>query len=314
MKVFITGVTGQLGYDCARECLKREYEVIGCGTRAQSGFLPVARFSSGTVWNTGIPYLQLDLTEKDRAFEKIVESRPDVILHCAAWTDVAAAEMPENRDRVFAINVDGTRTVARAAKAVAAKMVAISTDYVFRGDGEAPWKPDDTPGPLNVYGQSKLEGERTAKRILEKLFIVRTSWVFGIHGNNFVNTMLRAGTMHDTVRVVCDQIGTPTYTADLAKLLLDLTGTERYGCYHATNSGGHLSWYDFCREIYRRSGIKTEVIPIPTKEYPSIADRPLNSRLDQSGLLEAGFAPLPSWKDALGRYLEELNAQRGESE
>ena len=234
---------------------------------------------------------------------------PDVIIHCAAWTAVDAAEDEENRPKVHAINAEGTRNIAEAARAADAKMIYISTDYVFDGQGERPWQPDDKNyAPLNVYGQSKLEGELAVSSVLTRYFIVRIAWVFGVNGKNFIKTMLNVGKSHDTVRVVNDQIGTPTYTYDLARLLVDMAETERYGYYHATNEGGYISWYDFTCEIYRQAGMNTRVVPVTTAEYGlSKAARPFNSRLDKSKLREAGFTPLPDWKDALARYLEILN-------
>ena len=232
-----------------------------------------------------------------------------MIIHCAAWTAVDAAEDEENKPKVYAINAAGTRNIAEAASAVDAKMIYISTDYVFDGQGERPWQPDDKNyAPLNVYGQTKLEGELAVSSLLTKYFIVRIAWVFGVNGKNFIKTMLNVGKNHDTVRVVNDQIGTPTYTYDLARLLIDMAETDRYGYYHATNEGGYISWYDFTCEIYRQAGMNTKVLPVTTAEYGlSKAARPFNSRLDKSKLREAGFTPLPDWKDALARYLEILN-------
>ena len=237
--------------------------------------------------------------------------RPDAVIHCAAWTAVDAAEDAENREKVHAINALGTQYIAEAARAADAKMLYLSTDYVFDGQGERPWEPDDTCyAPLNVYGQSKLDGEKAVASILEKYFIVRIAWVFGLNGKNFIRTMISVGKTHSTVRVVNDQIGTPTYTLDLARLLADMIETEKYGYYHATNSesepGGYISWYDFCREFYRQYGLETEVIPVSTAEYGlSKAARPANSRLEKKKLAEAGFTPLPVWQDAVARYLKE---------
>ena len=253
------------------------------------------------------PYVQLDITDEDMVSKTIRSLKPDVIIHCAAWTAVDAAEDEENREKVHAINALGTRYIAAAAKAVDAKMVYISTDYVFDGQGERPWEPDDRNyHPINVYGKSKLEGELEVANALSKFFIVRIAWVFGLNGKNFIKTMVNVGKTHDTVRVVNDQIGTPTYTADLARLLVDMIETEKYGYYHATNEGGYVSWYDFCREIYRQYGLETKVIPVSTEEYGlSKAARPFNSRLDKSKLVREGFTPLPTWQDAVGRYLKE---------
>ena len=292
MKIFVTGVTGQLGYDCAKELRLRGHEVVGSGGRAMDA-------EAG--------YVQLDITDAQAVEHTVAALKPDAIVHCAAWTNVDGAEAPENRERCYAINAKGTENLARAAKAADAKMIYVSTDYVFDGKGERPWQPDDRCyAPLNWYGQSKLDGELAVARTLKKYFIVRIAWVFGLNGNNFIKTMLRVGKTHDAVRVVNDQIGTPTYTADLARLLADMIVTEAYGYYHATNEGGYLSWYDFCCEIYRQYGLKTEVRPVSTEEYGlSVAARPRNSRLDKSKLVAAGFAPLPDWRDAVRRYLEE---------
>ena len=292
MKAFVTGVNGQLGFDCVNELQKRGYEVIGSDVHRDE--------KKG--------YVYLDITERDAVMHTIESIKPDVVIHCAAWTAVDAAEDPQNQPKVFAINVDGTRNIAEAVKAVNAKMVYISTDYVFDGKGERPWQPDDKNyAPLNVYGQSKLEGELAVSSLLTKYFIVRIAWVFGVNGKNFIKTMLNVGKTHDTVRVVNDQIGTPTYTYDLARLLVDMVETDKYCYYHATNEGGYISWYDFTKEIYRQAGMSTAVVPVTTAEYGlSKAARPFNSRLDKSKLVEAGFTPLPDWKDALRRFLDEI--------
>ena len=269
---------------------------------------------SGVLDGTAVvfaPYVRLDITDPEAVKATIAEIRPDAIIHCAAWTAVDAAEDEENRVKVDAINHLGTRYIAEAAKAMDAKMVYTSTDYVFDGKGERPWEPDDKCyAPLNVYGKSKLDGELAVSSILEKYFIVRIAWVFGLNGKNFIRTMIHVGKTHDTVRVVNDQIGTPTYTLDLARLLADMIETDKYGCYHATNSesepGGYISWYDFCCEFYRQAGLPTQVIPVTTAEYGlSKAARPENSRLDKSKLEAAGFRPLPPWQDAVARYLKE---------
>ena len=255
-----------------------------------------------------LPYVSLDITD-DAAVDRVLqEIKPDCVCHCAAWTAVDAAEEPENKDKVFAVNMDGTRNLARACQALDAKVMYISTDYVFNGQGTEPWKADSQEfAPLNVYGKSKLYGELAVKELLTKYFIVRIAWVFGLNGNNFVKTMLKVGKTYDTLRVVNDQIGTPTYTADLARLLVDMLETEKYGTYHATNEGGYISWYDFATEIFRQAGYSTKVIPVTTEEYGlSKARRPFNSRLDKSKLKEQGFQPLPDWRDAVRRYLEEL--------
>lgn len=301
MKIFVTGVGGQLGYDCVNNIVSRGYDVVGSDISAHySGILNGSAVAKA-------PYVQLDITKQDAVMKTITEFNPDAIIHCAAWTAVDAAEAKENRDKVYAINVDGTRYIAQAAKAVGAKMLYLSTDYVFDGQGTRPWKPDDKFfSPLNYYGQSKLEGESVISSLLEKFFIVRIAWVFGLNGKNFIKTMINVGKMHNEVRVVNDQIGTPTYTLDLARLLVDLLETRKYGYYHATNEGGYISWYDFCCEFYKQYGLKTRVVPVTTEEYGlSIAARPFNSRLDKSKLVESGFTPLPDWKDAVRRYLLE---------
>lgn len=301
MKVFVTGVGGQLGHDCVNELVKRGHETFGSDIQpTYSGV------NDGTAVVT-VPYVQLDITDKEAVQKTIGDLQPDVIIHCAAWTAVDAAEDEENKSKVDSINHLGTQYIAEAAKAVDAKMVYISTDYVFDGQGERPWEPDDKNyAPLNVYGASKLAGELAVSSILEKFFIVRIAWVFGLNGKNFIKTMINVGKTHDTVRVVNDQIGTPTYTYDLARLLVDMIETEKYGYYHATNEGGYISWYDFCCEFYKQYGLDTEVIPVTTAEYGlSKAARPFNSRLDKSKLVTAGFKPLPTWQDAVDRYLKE---------
>lgn len=305
MKIFITGITGQLGYDCARELLRRGYTVTGAGGRAcGEGTIPIARQDAAL----RVPYIQLDITDEKAVKEAIETIRPDAILHCAAWTAVDAAEEEENRAKVDAVNHLGTRYIAEAARDVDAKLVYISTDYVFGGGGVRPWEPDDRNyAPLNVYGQSKLDGELAVRALVKKAFLVRIAWVFGANGKNFVKTMLKVGKTHDTVRVVDDQIGTPTYTADLARLLADMIETEKYGIYHATNEGGYISWADFTEEIYRQAGMQVRVERVTTTEYGlSRAARPFNSRLSKRKLREAGFEPLPDWRDALHRYLIEI--------
>ena len=301
MKVFVTGVGGQLGHDVMNELAKRGHEGIGSDIAAR-----YSGMEDGTAV-CAMPYVQLDITDKEAVEKVLSEAAPDAVIHCAAWTAVDAAEEAENVPRVRAINADGTRNIAAACKSLDCRMMYISTDYVFDGQGTEPWKPDCTAyAPLNVYGQTKLEGELAVREALEKYFIVRIAWVFGRNGRNFVKTMLNVGRTHGSVRVVNDQIGTPTYTYDLARLLVDMIETEKYGCYHATNEGGYISWYDFCCEIYRQAGLKTEVIPVTTAEYGlSKATRPFNSRLDKSKLVENGFTPLPDWRDALERYLRQ---------
>ncbi len=305
MKLLVTGVCGQLGHDVVNEAVARGFEVVGSDIQSE-----YAGIADGTAV-TSAPYMRMDITDGASVKKMIQELRPDAIVHCAAWTAVDAAEDEENHEKVFAINADGTKSIAEAAKAVDAKMLYLSTDYVFDGNGARPWKPDDKCyAPLNVYGQSKLAGELAVSGIIEKCFIVRIAWVFGLNGKNFIKTMINVGKTHDTVRVVNDQIGTPTYTLDLARLLVDMIETEKYGYYHATNSesapDGYISWYDLCCESYRQYGLATKVIPVTTEEYGlSKAKRPANSRLDKSKLIEAGFIPLPSWQDAVKRYLEE---------
>ena len=301
MKVFVTGVGGQLGHNCVNELFKREYDAIG--SDIQLSYAGIADGSSVT----SAPYVQLDITDKKAVKRTIAEIKPDTIIHCAGWTAVDAAEDEENRIKVDAINHLGTLNIADAAKAVDAKMVYISTDYVFDGQGTRPWEADDKCyAPLSVYGQSKLYGELAVAKTLEKYFIVRIAWAFGLNGKNFIKTMINVGKNHDEVRVVNDQIGTPTYTLDLARLLVDMIETEKYGYYHATNEGGYISWYDFCVEFYKQYGLTTTVIPVTTAEYGlNKAARPFNSRLDKSKLVEAGFTPLPTWQDAVSRYLRE---------
>lgn len=301
MRVFVTGVGGQLGHDVVNELDRRAHEAIGSDIQAvYSGVNDGSAVAAA-------PYVQMDITDEAAVRRTVEELKPDVIIHCAAWTNVDGAEAPENREKVHQINAVGTENIARAAKAVDAKMVYISTDYVFDGQGTRPWEPDDKCyAPLNVYGQSKLDGELAVSRILEKYFIVRIAWVFGLNGKNFIKTMINVGKTHGTVRVVNDQIGTPTYTLDLARLLVDMVETEKYGYYHATNEGGYISWYDFCCEFYKQYGLKTTVIPVTTAEYGlSVAARPSNSRLEKKKLAEAGFKPLPAWQDAVDRYLKE---------
>ena len=300
MKFFVTGVNGQLGHDVMNELAKRGHEGIGSDiTSAYHG----AQDGSAVC---GMPYLQLDITDPEAVDRLLLEQKPDAVIHCAAWTAVDLAEDQDKKEKVHAINALGTGYIAEACKKLDCKMTYISTDYVFDGQGTEPWQPDCKDyAPLNVYGQTKLAGELAVSGTLEKYFIVRIAWVFGTNGKNFIKTMLNVGKTHDTVRVVKDQIGTPTYTYDLARLLVDMNETEKYGYYHATNEGGFISWYDFTCEIYRQAGYTTKVIPVTTAEYGlSKAARPFNSRLDKSKLAENGFKPLPDWKDALGRFLK----------
>ena len=301
MKAFVTGVGGQLGHDVVNELKRKCWDVVGSDIHVTySGIQDGSEVVRA-------PYVQLDITDREAVLATIGEIHPDVIIHCAAWTAVDAAEEEENKAKVEAINHLGTKYIAEAAKSVDAKMLYLSTDYVFDGKGDRPWQPDDKNyAPLNYYGQTKLEGELAVSSTLDKFFIVRIAWVFGLNGKNFIKTMINVGKTHDTVRVVNDQIGTPTYTLDLARLLVDMVETEKYGYYHATNEGGYISWYDFCCEFYRQYGLETKVIPVTTAEYGlSKAARPFNSRLDKSKLVTEGFEPLPVWQDAVKRYLRE---------
>ena len=305
MKVLVTGVSGQLGHDVMNELAKRGYTGVGSD---------IAPEYSGVDDNTAVvnmEYVQMDITDENAVDEIITRVNPDVIVHCAAWTAVDMAEDDDKVEKVRAVNAGGTRNIAKAAKKLDCKMVYISTDYVFDGQGEKPWEPDCKDyKPLNVYGQTKLEGELAVSELLDKYFIVRIAWVFGVNGKNFIKTMINVGKTHDTVRVGNDQIGTPTYTLDLSVLLVDMIETDKYGYYHATNEGGYISWYDFTLEIYKQAGLDTKVIPVTTKEYGlSKAARPFNSRLDKSKLVKNGFTPLPTWQDATRRYVELLKKE-----
>ena len=311
MKFFITGVNGQLGHDVMNELASRGYE--GIGSDIASEYSGVQDDSPVTK----MPYISLDITDREAVHRILKETAPDVVVHCAAWTAVDLAEDTDKQETVKRINADGTQYIASACKELDCKMIYLSTDYVFDGQGTTPWKPDCKDyKPLNVYGQTKLLGEQAVANTLEKYFIVRIAWVFGQNGKNFIKTMLTVGKNHDKLTVVNDQIGTPTYTFDLAKLLVDMAESEKYGYYHATNEGGYISWYDFTKEIFRQAVAlgHTEydenhvtVTPVTTAEYGvSKAARPFNSRLDKSKLVEAGFTPLPDWKDALQRYLKEV--------
>ena len=302
MKFFVTGVGGQLGHDVMNELHKRGHEGVGSDIAPQ-----YAGVADGSAVTT-MPYVSLDITDKAAVEKTIREINPDVVIHCAAWTAVDMAEDDDKVALVRKVNAGGTQNIADVCKALDCKMLYLSTDYVFNGQGTEPWKPDCKDyQPLNIYGQTKLEGELAVANTLTKYFIVRIAWVFGLNGKNFIKTMLSVGKTHDTVRVVNDQIGTPTYCFDLARLLVDMCETEKYGYYHATNEGGYISWYDFTKEIYRQAGLKTTVLPVTTAEYGlSKAARPFNSRLDKSKLVENGFMPLPTWQDALRRYLKEI--------
>lgn len=294
MRVFVTGVGGQLGYDVMNQLTMRGYKAVG------SDILDSCDFEK---------YVKLDITDSEAVEKTLLAVRPDAVVHCAAWTAVDAAEDEENKEKVYAINAKGTENIAKTCKKLDCKMVYISTDYVFDGQGEEPWDADCKEyAPLNIYGKTKLEGELAVSKILDKYFIVRIAWVFGLNGKNFIKTMLSVGAKYDTVRVVCDQVGTPTYTLDLSRLLVDMLETEKYGYYHATNEGGFISWFDFTCEIFRQAGYNTKVLPVTTEEYGiSKAARPFNSRLDKSKLVTQGFEPLPTWQDALSRYLKEIN-------
>lgn len=311
MKVLVTGVGGQLGHDVMNELAKRGYEGVG------SDLAPVYSGISDGTEVTGMPYVQMDITDNDSVEKIISGENPDVVVHCAAWTAVDLAEDEDKREKVHMVNAVGTENVALACKKADCKMVYLSTDYVFDGQGTAPWEPDCKDyRPLSVYGQTKLEGELAVSGNLEKYFIVRIAWVFGINGKNFIKTMLNLGKTHNQIKVVSDQIGTPTYTYDLARLLVDMIETDKYGYYHATNEGGYISWYDFTREIFRQaealghseySPERLTVIPVTTEEYGvSKAKRPFNSRLAREKLAQNGFTPLPVWQDALARYLKEI--------
>ena len=312
MKVLVTGVAGQLGHDVMNELAKRGYEGIGSD---------IAESYNGIQDGTPVvsmPFVQMDITDKASVEKVLTEVNADAVIHCAAWTAVDLAEDEDKKDKVHAVNAEGTKNIAEVCKKLDSKMVYTSTDYVFNGQGEEPWQPDCKDyQPLNVYGQSKLDGELAVSETLDKYFIVRIAWVFGKNGNNFIKTMLKVGKNHDKLRVVNDQIGTPTYTFDLARLLVDMIETDKYGYYHATNEGGYISWYDFTKEIFRQAveqghteygEDRITVDPVTTAEYGvSKAARPFNSRLDKKKLVENGFTPLPTWQDALGRYLKELN-------
>lgn len=302
MKIFVTGVAGQLGHDVMNELNRRGHQGVG------SDLAPVYSGIDDGSYVTGAPYVSMDITDEQAVVQTLQAVRPDAVIHCAAWTAVDAAEDDDKRDKVYAINVSGTEHIARACKELDCKMMYISTDYVFNGQGDTPWEPDcQDYAPLSVYGQTKLDGELAVSGLLRKYFIVRIAWVFGLNGKNFVRTMLNLSQRYDSLRVVSDQVGTPTYTFDLARLLVDMIETDRYGYYHATNEGGYISWYDFACEIFRQAGKQVQVTPVTTAEYGlSKAVRPYNSRLDKRKLVENGFTPLPTWQDALARYLKEI--------
>ena len=278
MKVLVTGVKGQLGHDVVNELEKRGHTAIG------------------------VDIDEMDITDAASVERVIKGAAPEAVIHCAAYTAVDAAE--DNEDLCRRVNAGGTANIARVCRELDCKLMYISTDYVFNGQGTRPWEPDDERQPLNVYGQTKYEGELAVEE-LTKYFIVRIAWVFGVNGKNFIKTMLNLGKTRDTLTVVCDQIGSPTYTYDLARLLVDMIGTDRYGRYHATNEG-LCSWHEFAVEIFRQAGMNVNVVPVTSDQYPAKAKRPANSRMDKSKLDAAGFERLPSWQDALGRYLKEL--------
>lgn len=302
MKILVTGVGGQLGHDVMNELIKRGHTGIG------SDIAPVYSGIADSSPVTTADYIPMDITDKQSVTQIITDIKPDAVIHCAAWTAVDAAEDEDNKAKVALINSEGTRNIANACKDIDAKMIYISTDYVFDGQGTTPWEPDCKDyAPLNVYGKTKLDGELAVSEILEKYFIVRIAWVFGLNGKNFIKTMLNVGKTHPEVRVVNDQIGTPTYTLDLSRLLIDMVESDKYGYYHATNEGGYISWYDFTCEIYKQAGLSTKVTPVSTAEYGlSKAARPFNSRLDKRKLTENGFTSLPVWQDAVKRYLQEI--------
>lgn len=305
MRVFVTGVAGQLGHDVMNELAKRGHEGIGTDLAGE-----YSGIQDGTAVTT-MPYVSMDITDAAAVDRVLNELKPDAVIHCAAWTAVDLAEDEDKVEKVRAINAGGTANIAKACKQLNCKMLYLSTDYVFDGQGTEPWQPDCKDyKPLNIYGQTKLEGELAVSETLEQYFIVRIAWVFGLNGKNFIKTMLNLSEKYDSIRVVNDQIGTPTYTYDLARLLVDMIETDQYGYYHATNEGGYLSWYDFTCEIFHQAGRSTRVVPVTTEEYGlSKAARPFNSRLDKSKLTENGFEPLPTWQDALGRYLAEIGVK-----
>ena len=311
MKIFVTGVGGQLGHDVMNELNKRGYEGVG------SDLAPAYSGIEDSTAVTKMPYVSMDITDPASVDAVLMKEQPDAVVHCAAWTAVDMAEDDDKVEKVRLVNAAGTENIALACKKLDCKMIYLSTDYVFDGLGTDPWQPDCKDyRPLNVYGKTKLEGELAVSEHLEKYFIVRIAWVFGVNGKNFIKTMLNLGKTHDRLTVVSDQIGTPTYTFDLARLLVDMLETDRYGYYHATNEGGYISWYDFTVEIFRQAAElghpeygtdHITVVPVTTAEYgASKAARPFNSRLDKSKLVQNGFTPLPTWQDALSRYLKEI--------
>ena len=305
MKIFVTGVNGQLGHDVMNDLAAQNH--IGIGSDLKEAYSGVADGSPVT----SMPYISLEITDEEAVNRILTEVHPDAVIHCAAWTAVDAAEDEDKQALVLAVNGTGTKNIACACKRLHCKMMYISTDYVFSGQGTEPWEADCRDfAPLNVYGRSKLEGELAVAEALTDYFIVRTAWAFGKNGNNFIKTMLNIGKKYPELRVVDDQVGTPTYTLDLARLLVDMIETDKYGYYHATNEGGFISWYDFACEIFRQAGYQVKVVPVSTAEYGlSKAARPANSRLDKSKWAKKGFTPLPAWQDALARYLKEIGVR-----
>ena len=301
MKLFVTGVAGQLGHDVMNELHKRGYEGVGSDLAPE-----YAGIRDGSPV-TAMPYVSMDITDAASVEKILTDCQPDAVVHCAAWTAVDAAEDEDKREKVRLVNVVGTENIAKVCKKLGIKMMYLSTDYVFDGQGTAPWKPDCKDyKPLNVYGQTKLDGELAVYNNVEKFFIIRIAWVFG-KGKNFIKTMINLGKTHDHLTVVNDQVGTPTYTYDLARLLVDMIETEKYGNYHATNEGGYITWYDFACEIFRQAGIEVDVAPVSSDQYPAKAKRPSNSRMSKQKLVDNGFELLPTWQDALGRYLKTLD-------
>lgn len=303
MKVFVTGANGQLGHDVVNELVARGHEAIASGTGEK-----YTGVQDGTAVCSA-PYYSMDICQRENVRQVLLAVKPDAVIHCAAWTNVDGAEEPENKPKALAVNGEGTSNIVDACNYLDCKMMYISTDYVFNGQGTEPWQADcQNYDPMNVYGFGKLMGELVVKECLKKFFVVRISWVFGRNGGNFVDTMLRVGSNHSKLKVVNDQIGRPTYTLDLARLLVDMIESEKYGFYNATNEGENISWYDFAKEIFRQADMPVEVLPVTTEEYGiSKAQRPFNSRLDTSKLAEQGFRPLPDWQDALKRYLQDKN-------
>lgn len=279
MNILVTGYTGQLGYDVVTQGMQQGHHMIGIGTK------------------------QLDITNKEAVSLYVKNVKPDAIIHCAAYTNVDKAE--DDRNICESVNVDGTNNLAQVAKQIGSKFIYISTDYVFNGKGESPFKEEDEANPIGHYGKTKLAGEEVVKKTLDEYFILRISWVFGVNGNNFVKTMLRLSENHDELNIVGDQVGSPTYTLDLAKLIMEIVVSDKYGVYHASNDG-FCSWADFAKEIFRQANIKVKVNSITTEDYPTKAARPRNSRMSKQKLVESGFSPLPIWQDAVDRYLKQL--------